>query len=188
MLQILSFILFITYVYIVFTIKNFSLIFIAFLINIILLISCKLSIRKAVFNILHLMPFIIFTAILNLLFSNLREMFLIAFKLIIVCNITFIYKNYMGTSSIIETIEKILSPFKFIEISSNDISLIINIAFTSIPIFLKEIKDIQNSLISKGIKKYSIFYIKSLSKLILLSLFKKTNDFELSLKSKGVTE
>ena len=188
MLEILSFILFITYVFIIFTFKSFYLIFIAFIINIVLLIACRLSIKKVLLNILNLMPFIVFTAILNLLFSNTTEMFLIALKLIIVCNITFIYKNHFGISSIIETIKKIFSPFKFIGISSNDLSLIINIAFISIPIFLKEIKDIQNSLISKGIKKYSISNIKYLSKLILISLFKKTNDFELSLKAKGVTE
>lgn len=188
MLQILSFIFFITYVYIIFTFKSFSYIFIALTANIIILLLCKLSFKKAFLNILKLMPFIIFTAVLNLLFSDIREMFLIALKLTVVCNVTFIYKNAVGVTAIIETIEKIFLPLKFIGISPKDISLIINIAFTSIPIFLREIKDIQNALISKGIKRYSISNIKYSSKLILISLFKKTNDLELSLKAKGVTE
>ena len=188
MLQILYFLLFIIYIYIVFAFKNFFNIFLCIIFNLILIFILRISIKKAILNLISLMPFIILTSILNLILGNLTEMILISLKLIIVCNITFIYKSALGTINIIQTIEKIFSPLKYIGISSSDISIIINISFISIPTFLKEIKVINHSLLSKGVKNFSISNIKYTAKLILISIFKKTNELEFALKSKGFLE
>jgi len=80
------------------------------------------------------------------------------------------------------------TPLKIFKISPTDISLLINIAITFIPIFLREIEQSVLSLQNKGLKRYSIDNIKYTFKFLLTSIFKKTNSIELTLKNKNYIE
>lgn len=94
----------------------------------------------------------------------------------------------MGTTNILISLEKLFTPLKIFGISPTDISLLINIAITFIPIFLKEIEQSMISLQNKGLKRYSIANMKYTLKFLLISIFKKTNSIELTLKSKNYIE
>ena len=61
----------------------------------------------------------------------------------------------------------------------------INIAITFIPVIFRELEQTSLALKNKGVKPYSIISIKYACKLLVISIFKKTNDIELTLKSKN---
>ena len=94
----------------------------------------------------------------------------------------------MGTNNIISALEKLFYSLKFIGISPTDLSLMINISITSIPIFIRDINQTLFAMQNKGLKKFSFKSLKYTSKLILLSLFKKTSELELTLKVKNYIE
>lgn len=188
MLEIIYFLLFIIYICLIFAFDNFIIQGLFLCINLFLIFILKTPLKKVLLNLKSLSPIILFTSFFNLILGEFLEAILVIIKLVLVCNITFIYKNTLEITKIILTIEKILLPLKFIGISPTDVSLIIHISLTFIPNFIKEIDEIHISLLSKTQKKFSINYIKYLSKLLLISTFKKTNELELALKAKGFYE
>ncbi len=188
MIDLIIFIIFLIYAFFIFAINNIIIQAIFFISNIVLMFGLKIPLKKAITNLLFLTPFIIITSIINLFLGEAFKTLLIAYKLIIVCNITFTFKYYFGTTRIIKTIEILFSPLKIIKINPSDISLIINIAIIFIPNIIQELNQIKNSLQSKACKIYSIKGLKYTSKIILTSIFKRTNDMELALKAKGFSE
>lgn len=188
MKNVFLFLFFILYVLLIFSFDSFLIQAIFLLINIVLLLVTKISLLHAFYNIRSLSFFIFLTAIINVFLGSINEAILITIRLILVCNITYIFKTSLGTSALLDTISKIFTPLKFIGISSKDISLIINIAITFIPNLVRDFYEIQNLLLSKGVKKYSLQYIKYSFKILFNSVFKRTNSLELCLKSKGYVE
>ncbi len=187
MLNFILFLIFIIYVLFIFAIQNLVLAIIILLINFIIMISFKVSLKKAFTNLLFLMPFILITGIFNLFFGSLFEAFLITFKLILVCNITYIFKAIVGTTNIIKAIETLFFPLKIFGISPTDISLIINIAITFIPTLIRDFNETRNALKAKSCTSF-LSSIKYTFKILLTSIFKRTNDLEIALKAKGFSE
>jgi len=182
------FLIFISYIVVIFLVSNYIALLVFFLINLCLLFITKTSIVKAIYNIYSLSFFIFLTAIINVFLGDLNEALLVSIRLILVCNITYIFKSALGISNLISIIEKLFTPLKFVGISPRDMSLIINIGITFIPNLFRDLKEIEYSLLSKGVKKYSIKYIKYSFKILFGSIFKRTNEIELSLLSKGYVE
>lgn len=172
-------ILFIVYTTSIFFISNPILIGACALINITLVFALKINFKRVLINIAQVTPIILITFIFNILFGYFKEAILIAIRLYIVCNITFIFTYKMGITNIFGILEKIFS---------KDISLMINIAFTFIPVIFREIETSMLALQSKGLKRNSISSIKYTFKLLLISIFKKTNEIELTLKNKNYVE
>ncbi len=182
------FIIFLIYAFFIFAINNFLVLLIFLAANIILILCFKINFKSIIKNILFLLPFIAITSIINLFFENSISALLIAFKLIIVCNITFIFKTIFGNTKILKSIEMLFAPFRIFGINPAEISLIINIAIVFIPNFIQNLREIKYALYSKACKPYSISGIKYTLKILLISIFKKTSEMELSLKSKGFSE
>lgn len=188
MKNVFLFLIFISYILAIFLVNSYIALLVFFFINIILLFLTKTSVIKSLLNLYSLSFIIFITAIVNVFLGDFNEALSVSIKLILVCNITYIFKSAFGTSNLITTIEKIFIPFRFIGISPKDISLIINIGITFIPDLLRDFKDIRNCLLSKGVKKYSITYIQFSFKILFNSIFKRTNEIEFSLLSKGYME
>lgn len=188
MLNVFYFLIFITYVILIFLINNVKLLILLFALQIPFLFSKKINFKNIIYSMYKLLPFILLTFIFNLFFDSIFNSILVFIKLIFVCNATLIYKRLQGTLSIINAISTLFSPLKIVGIYSEDISLIINIALTFIPNFINEYKQICFSLKSKGIKNYSIHSIKLISKLLLTSIFKRAEQLEFTLKSKAYIE
>lgn len=188
MIDLILFIIFLIYAFFIFAINNITIQTIFLILNIALMFRLKIPFKKAISNIFFLIPFIIITSVINLLFEDSFTALLITYKLIIVCNITFIFKYSFGTTRIIKSIEILFSPLKIFSINPSDISLIINIAIIFIPNMLQEVTQIKNSLKSKACNPYSLKGLKYTSKTILTLIFKKTNNMELALKAKGFSE
>lgn len=185
MLNLSILIVFLIYTSGIFFIKNIYILIGILTLNILLMLIFKIPLKKAIYNIYKYSFVIIITFIFNILFGYFKEAFLISFKLFLVCNIGFIFSYKMGFSNIIIALEKLFTPLKLLKINPHDITLMINIALTSIPFFIRNISQTLTSMEVKGLKKYSIKSLKYTSKLLLFSIFKKTNEMELTLKVKN---
>lgn len=91
MKNVVKFLLFVIYATIIFFLPNNEKILWLFVIHTILMILAKTNIKKAIANLLGFLPFILFTLILNCLLDNYRNAIWLGIKLLLVCNITFIY-------------------------------------------------------------------------------------------------
>ena len=89
----IKFLLFIIYATTIFFMPNHPIILIACIVNIILIILIKIKIKAVIKNIVKLLPFIAFTAIFNSILSDYTYALWIGIKLLLVCNITFIYSK-----------------------------------------------------------------------------------------------
>lgn len=177
--------LFIAYTTSIFFISNW-IVFLGFIcINLMLILAFKLSFRRVFVNLYKVTPIILITFIFNLLFGYLEEAILISIRLYIVCNMTFIFTYKMGTTNILIALENLFLPLKIFEISPTDLSLMINIAITFIPVIFRELEQTSLALKNKGLKSYSISSMKYTFKLLIISIFKKTNEIEFTLKSKN---
>ncbi len=188
MLYIIQFILFIAYTILVFFIKSYSLLGIVCAINIIMMLLLRENFKRAIFAILKLMPFIAFTAGINMIISGINFGALIGIRLILVCNMTYIFAKKMTPHKLQYVIETLLKPLKIFKIDSREIGIILCIGTTFIPIIQREIQEIKYALKAKG---YEINFRNVIRKpnYILVPLItmviKKINDIEASLLSKG---
>lgn len=185
MTNLLILIAFLIYTTGIFFVKNIFVLFGIFLVNIFLTICLKIPIKKALYNLYKFSFVIIITFVFNILFGYFKEAFIISFKLILVCNIGFIYSFSAGFSNIIYSLEKLFYPMKMFKVNPKDITIMINIAITSIPIFFRNINQILTAIEAKGVKRYSFKSLKYTCKILLFSIFQKTNEIELTLKIKN---
>lgn len=93
MINVIKFLLFISYSTIIFFLPNNKWILIIITINIFLMLIAKVHLKNAIKSIIKFLPFILFTFIINCLLDNVENSLWIGIKLIIVCNITFIYSK-----------------------------------------------------------------------------------------------
>lgn len=73
MITVIGFILFFIYTSLIFFVKNISLLVIILAINIMLMLIFKIRAKNVTFFIVKLLPFIIFTSVLNILLGNLER-------------------------------------------------------------------------------------------------------------------
>ena len=91
--KVFKFLLFLLYATVIFFLPNNYIILYAFAINLIASFITKIKVKDVLNNILHFMPFILLTVIINYLLGYHIEAIWIGIKLILVCNITFIYSK-----------------------------------------------------------------------------------------------
>lgn len=93
MKNIIKFLIFIAYSTCIFFLPNNKLILIFLIINLFAMILTKTHIKNIIISTYKILPFILFTFVINCLLDNIVNAFWIGIKLIIVCNITFTYSN-----------------------------------------------------------------------------------------------
>ena len=188
MLYIIEFILFLAYTIAVFFIKEYYLLGIIAILNIVLMIILKENIKKAIFAILKLMPFIIFTSGINMIFSGISFGMLIGIRLILVCNMTYIFSKKMTPQKLQYVIETLLKPLKIIKIDSKEIGIMVCIGISFIPILQNEITELKYSLKAKGFNLNFKNIIKKPNYILtplITSVIKRVGEIECSFLSKG---
>ena len=191
MKNLIIFILFLIYTISIFFIDNYVLLAIILGINLVITVVCKINFKSQIKNILKLLPFILFTGLINLIFADLKFAILLSIRLILVCNISYIYSKTISYMEFAELIEKIVYPHKIFKINPKDVSLMVTIALSFIPIMKDEIRQIKNVLNAKGIYPSNTNLIKNASlifKPFFISILQRTNEIEMSLKAKGYQE
>lgn len=188
MKNLIKFILFLIYVIGIFFINNYIILGIIALINLGLILISKINIKKAIKNLIKLLPFILFTSLINLIFANLQDAILITIRLILVCNISYIFSKTISYLEFAQIIEKIFYPLKIFKINPKEIGLIVTIALSFMPIMKDELFEMKNVLKVKGIKTAKGNLIKNINlifKPFFISVLQRINEIEMSLKSKA---
>ncbi len=191
MKNLIKFILFLIYTIGIFFIENYIILFLIASFNIILMIIIKINMKKAIKSLIKLLPFILFTAIINILFADLEFAILIGIRLILVCNLSYIFAKTISYTEFGEVIEKIVYPLKIFGINSKEVGLVISIALSFVPIMKDEILQIKNVLKVKGIEATNFNLMKNSSlifKPFFISVLQRLNEIEMSLKAKAWQE
>lgn len=191
MKNLIKFTLFLIYTVGIFFIKNYIILGIIAIFNIILMLTIKINIKTAINNLIKLLPFILFTIVINILFADLNFGILIGIRLILVCNLSYIFSKTMTYTEFGDVIEKLMYPFKIFGVNPKEVSLVITIALSFMPIMKNEFEQMKNVLKVKGIKPTNFNLLKNLSlifKPFFVSVLQRLNEIEMSLKAKGWQE
>ncbi len=188
MLYVIEFLLFLVYTVCVFFIKIYELILIIAIFNILLMIILKENIKEALIAIFKLMPFIIFTSGINMIIAGINYGVIIGIRLVLVCNMTYIFFKKMTQSKFQYVIETLLRPLKIINVDSKEIGIMLCIGIAFIPIIQKEITQVKYSLNAKGFKLNVINVLRRPNYILaplITSVIKRVGEIESSLLSKG---
>ena len=191
MKNLIKFTLFLIYTVGIFFIKNYIILGIIAIFNIIVMLTIKINIKNAINNLIKLLPFILFTIVINILFADLNFGILIGIRLILVCNLSYIFSKTMTYTEFGDVIEKLMYPFKIFGVNPKEVSLVITIALSFMPIMKNEFEQMKNVLKVKGIKPTNFNLLKNLSlifKPFFVSVLQRLNEIEMSLKAKGWQE
>ena len=191
MKNLIKFTLFLIYTVGIFFIKNYIILGIIAIFNISIMLTIKINIKTAINNLIKLLPFILFTIVINILFADLNFGILIGIRLILVCNLSYIFSKTMTYTEFGDVIEKLMYPFKIFGVNPKEVSLVITIALSFMPIMKNEFEQMKNVLKVKGIKPTNFNLLKNLSlifKPFFVSVLQRLNKIEMSLKAKGWQE
>lgn len=191
MRNLIKFILFLIYTIGVFFINNYIILASIAIFNLSFMIIIKVNVNNAINNLVKLLPFILFTVVINILFADLQFAMLIGVRLILVCNLSYIFSKTITYTEFGEIIEKLMYPFKIFGINPKEIGLVITIALSFMPIMKSEFEQIRNVLKVKGIRPTNFNILKNLSlifKPFFISVLQRLNEVEMSLKAKGWQE
>ena len=191
MKNLIKFTLFLIYTVGIFFIKNYIILGIIAIFNIILMLTIKINIKTAINNLIKLLPFILFTIVINILFADLNFGILIGIRLILVCNLSYIFSKTKTYTEFGDVIEKLMYPFKIFGVNPKEVGLVITIALSFMPIMKNEFEQMKNVLKVKGIKPTNFNLLKNLSlifKPFFVSVLQRLNEIEMSLKAKGWQE
>lgn len=191
MKNVVKVIIFLIYTITIFFIKSYEVLAFILFFQILLMIIMRISIKEAIRNIVTLLPFIVFTVVIDIWIMSVVEAILIGARLIMVCNVTYIFGKTITASEIAKSIEYLLFPLKWFRVNTKNIAIIVSIAITFIPIIKQEWENIKYALVAKGfdIRFFNkIRHIDYMLGPLFLSLLKRIDDIEYSLKAKGYIE
>ena len=191
MKNLIKFILFLMYTIGVFFVEEYISFGLIAVFNIFLMIIAKINLKNAFNNTIKIIPFILFTIAINLIFADLKFSILIGIRLILIRNLTYIFSKTISYMEFARVIEKMVYPLKLFGINPEEIGLIVIIALSFIPIIKNEFEQIRNVLKVKGIKPTTLNLLKNLGlifKPFLISVMQRLNEIEISLKAKGYQE
>lgn len=184
MSKVIKFLIFIIYSTCVFFMPNSKLVLLLFILNFAIMLLLKVKIKKVLLSTLKILPFVVFTFFINYLLDEFLNALYIGFKLLAVCNATYIYSNITTISEVSESVKFIFSPLKIFKVNTEDIGLLVSISLSMIPVIKNEIKEVKEACKVKNID-FNIKNSKYILSKLLLSTIRKTNYIEESLISRG---
>ena len=181
------FLSFVLYATLIFFINNYIGVLVVFLFNMIAMLCFKVKAIDAIENILKLLPFILLTVAVNCLLANYEYAFMIAIKLLLVCNVTYIYSQTTTVRGIANTIKNLCIPLKLVNVNLEDIELLVCISLSMLPIFKQEYNQLKEACLAKGME-LNIKNMKAILSKLLISVMKRVNEIEASMIEKGYGE
>lgn len=185
MKNVILFLAFIIYATLIFFTPNLPIyVIVPFFINIIAMVITKVNLKKTIRNLLHILPFILFTGIINVILENYIYATYISIKLILVCNITYAYSRTTTVFTVAKTVRIICTPLKVFKVNTKDIEILVALALCMIPVLKKEAIDLKNACTAKGIK-WNIKNMKIILSKFLVSIIKRVTEIDEALIEKG---
>ena len=184
MILFLSFILYATFIFFV---NSNTLLLMVLLLNVLAMIIFHIKITEAIRNLFKILPFVLFTIIINWILSSYEYAILIGIKLLLVCNVTYIYSKTTTVRGIAATIKILCMPLKLIKVNPEEIELLVCISLSMIPILKREYNQLKDACVAKGMD-INIQNMKIILGKFLISIMKRVNEIEESLIEKGYGE
>lgn len=191
MKTVIKFIAFFIYTICLFWIRDINLLLGIFALQILFMLLCRVSASGAIRTIWKLLPFIIFTVVIDLFVMELMDSILIGIRLIMVCHITYIFGKTTTAGKLAKAIKILLYPLTWFGVNTNNIGIMVSLAITFIPIIRKEIENIRYSLKAKGFNMSFINQITHINYImgpLFYSLLRSVSQLEDALKSKAYVE
>lgn len=185
MKDVIKFLLFLIYATIIFFLPNQPIVLFAFFINFSVMLFTKCTVGSAVNSIMKYLPFILLTFFINCLLGDVIEATWIAIKLILVCNITFIYSKTTTVMNIAKTIEQLCAPLKLFHINTEEIKILVCISLSMVPILKAEFTEVRMACRAKNIP-FNIQNMKIILQKIIISFMKRVNAIDEALIEKGI--
>lgn len=184
MKNLLKFIFFLLYLISIFFVENLVGLLLLFLLNIIFIMVLRIQIRMLFKHIRILLPFVLLTGLLNVIFGDLKTGLLMIVRLLLAYQTTYIFSKTMTGVEFAKVIQNLAYPLKIFKIDNEKIGIMVSISFCVLPILKTEIEDKRYALKAKGVdfKLRNCFMIM---KPLFISILRRTNEMEKSLMAKG---
>lgn len=186
--MIFAILFFIAYSLFVFLIKNVYILLACLSFNILLTAIFKKFSKKYFIAMLKNIPFILMVFGLNLIFDTLLSSLIVAFKIFIVLNFSYVFGKIFTHTQIANGLSALFYPLKIFKINPDNIAILIVVALNFVTIFENEIKTLNKTLKARNIKlniKTIFTKTPAIFTMFFARLFRRTNDLELSLKARN---
>lgn len=184
MKNVIIFLIFIFYATLLFFMPNSIELIGVGIINLTLMIIIKINFKKAMINLMKYMPFILITFVFNLILDNCINATWMAIKLILVCNVTYIYSKTTTVAQTAKTIRALCKPLKIFKVNTEEIEVLVSISLSMVPVLKKEYIEIKEACKAKNIK-FNLKNMRIILSKILFSTIKRVNEVDESLVEKG---
>lgn len=175
----------------IFTVKDYFTLNIVLIISIAMLVLSRIKLTYYIKAIVNSIYFVIITFVINLLFSDIIYSFMISYRILIMIIFTLILTLTTKPMDIVYAITNLLYPLKIFGVNTKDISLMVGIGISFMPILKNEYIQVKQAQIAKGyypkirnIKKYSLCIFAP----YLTNCFKRVDEMSIALRAKGYEE
>ena len=175
----------------IFTVKDYFTLNIVLIISIVMLLLSRIKLINYIKAIVNSIYFVIITFVINLLFSDIIYSFMISYRIFIMIIFTLILTLTTKPMDIVYGITNLLYPLKIFGVNTKDISLMVGIGISFMPILKNEYIQIKQAQMAKGyypkireIKKYSLCIFVP----YLTNCFKRVDEMSIALRAKGYEE
>ncbi len=175
----------------IFTVKDYVTLNIVLIISIVMLLLSRIKLINYIKAIVNSIYFVIITFVINLLFSDIIYSFMISYRIFIMIIFTLILTLTTKPMDIVYGITNLLYPLKIFGVNTKDISLMVGIGISFMPILKNEYIQIKQAQMAKGyypkireIKKYSLCIFVP----YLTNCFKRVDEMSIALRAKGYEE
>ena len=175
---------FIIYTIFIFFINDYKILFIIFLLNVLYSFVIKLCFKSLVYNLKILSPFILFTVVINIVLDGFDLGILIGVRLSLCYFSTYIFSKMISIADFALVCETLCFPLKLFKVNTKAIGIIVSISICMVPVLRDEILSLSKAMQSKG-KLIQVRNDTIISKPMLISIFRRCNQFEKTLISKG---
>lgn len=172
----------------IFTVRNYIILNVIFGIVIILLLLSRIKFVHYLKLIRDSIYFVVITFVINLFFSDVIYSFMISYRIFIMLMLTLILTLTTKSMDIVYAITNILLPLKIFGVNIKDISLMVGIGISFMPILRNEYITIKQAQIAKGyLPKLGKIKIHAICIFIpyITGCFKRVDDMSLALQAKG---
>lgn len=187
MKNVILFLIFILYATFIFFVNHAIWLVGILVINSLAMLLFKVKITAVVENTVKLLPFILLTVVINCILSDYEYALLVVIKLILVCNITYIYSKTTTVREMASTIKRFCTPLKLIKVNPEEIELLVCISLSMIPILKREYLQLKDACVAKGMD-INIKNMKPIFTKWMISIMKRVNEIEESIIEKGYGE
>ncbi len=156
--------------------------------NILLMICFKISILKILKSFNRAFWFALFVFLFNLIFDSVLNSLVIAWRILIVFNFSFIFSKAMPPAKMAVAFGQLFLPLKIFKVNTKNLSLMFVIIFNFIEIFSEDLKTLKNSLKARNFRFTPMNLIKQGHVILLMffaNLFKRVDSLEASLIARG---